>query len=43
MIAYCVKCRQKRQMKNERKTKVNGRDMVKGICGVCGTKMSTFV
>jgi len=37
---YCVKCREKRVIKNpvEQKMK-NGRLAMKGVCSVCGTKM----
>jgi len=36
---YCVKCREKRVIKNpvEQKMK-NGRLAMKGVCSVCGTK-----
>jgi hypothetical protein len=38
--AYCVKCREKREMKDtETVTMKNGRNAVKGSCSVCGTKM----
>jgi 2-keto-3-deoxy-L-rhamnonate aldolase RhmA len=38
--AYCVKCKSKRDMKNEKQvTMKNGRKAVSGICTVCGTKM----
>ena len=37
---YCVKCRQKREMKNATETKLkNGRPATKGVCSTCGTKM----
>ena len=42
-IAYCMKCREKKQMKQEQKVKVNGRDALRGICPKCGTKMFKFV
>ena len=36
--AYCVKCRQKREIQNPEVTKLkNGRPAVKGTCGECGT------
>ena len=36
--AYCVKCRQKREMKNPQQvTMQNGRPATKGTCPVCGT------
>lgn len=40
MDAYCVKCRQSREMKNtEKVTLKNGRPATRGECSVCGTKM----
>lgn len=36
--AYCVKCKQKRTMKDAEKiTMKNGRPAMKGKCTVCGT------
>jgi len=44
MEAYCVKCRQKREMKNERtETTDKGRRVAKGQCPVCGTNMTRFL
>ena len=38
--AYCVKCKSKRDMKNEKQvTMKNGRQALSGTCTVCGTKM----
>ena len=38
--AYCVKCREKREMKNEEAvTLKNGRPAVQGVCPVCSTKL----
>jgi hypothetical protein len=38
--AYCVKCRQKREMKDPQEvTMQNGRPATKGTCPVCGTSM----
>ena len=38
--AYCVKCREKREIKNpEEVTLKNGRPAVKGTCPECGTKV----
>jgi hypothetical protein len=38
--AYCVKCKQKREMKDtEKVTMKNGRPAMKGQCTVCGTGM----
>jgi len=37
---YCVKCKTKRTMLNDRKiTMKNGKPATQGICPVCGTKM----
>lgn len=43
MSSYCVKCRCKREIKNEHKVKINGRIAVQGNCKVCGTKTSKFI
>jgi hypothetical protein len=38
--AYCVKCKAKRDMRNESKiTMKNGKPATQGTCPVCGTKM----
>ncbi|HET8856168.1 MAG TPA: DUF5679 domain-containing protein [Nitrososphaeraceae archaeon] len=40
MEGYCVKCKSKREMQNEKKvTMKNGRPATQGTCGTCGTKM----
>lgn len=40
MEGYCVKCKAKREMKDEKEvTMKNGRPATQGICSVCGTKM----
>jgi len=40
VTAYCMKCRQKREMKDpEAVTLKNGRPATKGTCPVCGTKL----
>jgi len=40
MQAYCLKCRQTREMRNAQKvTMKNGKPATKGECPVCGTKM----
>ena len=37
---YCVKCKEKRQMKNAKKVSLpNGRPAAQGVCPECGTKM----
>ena len=42
-VAYCVKCRQKRDMKDEKEVEMPGkggpRRAMTGLCSVCGTKM----
>lgn len=41
---YCVKCRQKRQIKDGRvETTDKGRRMAKGVCPKCGTKVTRFL
>ena len=42
-IAYCMKCRKKREMKSEQKVKVKGRNAIRGKCSFCGTNMFKFV
>ena len=38
--AYCVKCREKREIKNQEETTLkNGRPAVKGVCPECGTNV----
>jgi hypothetical protein len=40
MEAYCVKCRQKREIKDPQQvTMANGKPAVQGTCPVCGTKL----
>ena len=40
MEAYCLKCREKREMSNPSSmTMKNGRPAVQGTCERCGTKM----
>ncbi len=40
MEAYCLKCREKREISNpEQVTLKNGRPATKGDCPACGTKM----
>lgn len=37
---YCVKCKDKREMKDDKKvTMKNGRSALKGKCSICGTGM----
>ena len=38
--AYCVKCRQKRDVKDPKKIVMkNGKPAIQGTCPVCGTKL----
>lgn len=40
MEAYCFKCRQKREMQDEKEiTMKNGKPATEGKCPVCGTRM----
>ena len=40
MEGYCVKCKQKREMKDSKEvTMKNGRKAAKGTCSSCGTGM----
>jgi hypothetical protein len=42
--AYCVKCREKRSVKNGAVTKTTkGRPMAKGVCPKCGTVVTRFL
>lgn len=42
--AYCVKCREKRDVKGgEVKETPNGRSMAQGKCPVCGTTVTRFL
>jgi galactose-1-phosphate uridylyltransferase len=42
--AYCVKCRQKRPMKDAQEvTMKNGRRALKGQCEVCNTNMTLML
>lgn len=41
MQAYCVKCREKRDMTNARdETTKNGKPIIKGSCGICSTGLN---
>ena len=42
--AYCVKCREKREMKDAQQvTMKNGRTAMQGVCPVCGTKLNRIL
>ena len=44
MEAYCVKCREKREIQGaEKVTFKNGRKAMRGTCGHCGTSVHRFV
>lgn len=44
MDGYCVKCREKREIKDAQKVEMdNGRKALKGTCPVCGTKITRFI
>ena len=41
---YCVKCREKRVVKDgKEETTEKGRKVAKGVCPVCGTKITRFL
>ncbi len=42
--AYCVKCKEKREMKNPHEiTMKNGKHAMQGSCSVCGTKLNRIL
>ena len=48
MEAYCVKCREKREIKDAKEITMKGkggtvRRAMTGVCPVCGTKMFRFL
>ena len=44
MNAFCVSCKEKREMSNAKNAVAkNGRHMMRGECVNCGTKMCKFV
>jgi hypothetical protein len=44
MEAYCVKCREKREIKDMKEvTLENGRRAAQGTCPVCGTKLTRML
>lgn len=43
MQGYCMKCREKREMKEPKEvTLKNGREAMQGLCSVCGTKITVM-
>ena len=48
MQAYCVKCKEKREIKDAKEVTLKGkggstRRAMTGVCPVCGTKMFRFL
>ncbi|MFH1777891.1 MAG: DUF5679 domain-containing protein [Candidatus Omnitrophota bacterium] len=44
MEAYCLKCKAKKEMKDEQKVQLkNNRPAMQGKCADCGTKMTKIV
>jgi adenine-specific DNA methylase len=41
--AYCVKCKEKQSLEGTISVSDSGRRTAKGVCPVCGTKISTFL
>ncbi|TSA48525.1 MAG: hypothetical protein D4R50_00950 [Actinomycetales bacterium] len=41
--AYCVKCKEKHDFEGTISVSDSGRRTAKGVCPVCGTKISTFL
>ena len=43
-VAYCVKCKEKREMKNPHQIEMkNGKPAMQGECTVCGTKLTRIL
>ncbi len=43
-MAYCVKCKEKREMKNPHQiTMKNGKSAMQGQCVVCGTTLNRIL
>ncbi len=40
---YCVKCREKREFKGDKKELANGRMAAQGPCSVCGTTITRIL
>ena len=44
MLGYCVKCKKKTEIVDGKISKTkNGRNMMKGVCKICGTKENVFL
>ena len=41
--AYCVKCKEKHEFEGTIVISDSGKRTAKGVCPVCGTKISTFL
>lgn len=43
-IAYCVKCKEKKEMKNPQQVIMkNGKPAMQGLCITCGTKLNLIL
>ena len=43
-VAYCVKCKEKREMKDPHHiTMKNGKPALQGLCPVCGTRLNRIL
>jgi hypothetical protein len=42
-VAYCMKCRAKREFEGSLVTLKNGRPALQGTCPVCGTKLTKIM
>ena len=42
-MAYCMKCREKREFEGSLVTLKNGRPALQGTCPVCGTKLTKIM
>jgi hypothetical protein len=42
-VAYCMKCREKREFEGSLVTLKNGRPALQGTCPVCGTKLTKIL
>jgi len=42
-VAYCMKCREKREFTRTLVTLKNGRPALQGTCPVCGTKLTKIM
>ena len=42
-VAYCMKCREKREFTGSLVTLKNGRPALQGSCRVCGTKLTKIL